>query len=837
MNIDEAEQRFRAEIGGLHAAPPTPPDRELVPGLTGARCLDLFTAQVLSRQADMAARRLGTSGRGFYSIGSAGHEGNVALAAATRTTDPLLPHYRSGALFVERVRRAGGVDPVRDLLLGVVAAATDPISGGRHKVFGSAAARIIPQTSTIASQLPRAVGLAFAIDRAARLGLSGPWPADAVVLCGFGDASANHSTAAGAINTAVHTAYLGVPVPVLFVCEDNGLGISVATPPGWIEQAYGHRPGLRYSDADGCDLLDAVTTASAAVTWVRTHRRPAFLRLRTVRLFGHAGSDVESAYRDSAAIAADLARDPVTATGRLLVTAGICSPREVLDRYDRLAGQVAATAGEVCREPKLDSADQVIMPLAPARPESVLDDVLRSGPPGPAAPHATGRRYAASATAGGDASTAAGSEPVDGGTGAVSGGAGQGDAIPGGYGRGPDALRIHRDQPAPAGRDSGSGQGRGPAAGPDGHAGGAHHEPPGPAADDPTPGNSVPPPADPVTLAQALNQTLAELLARDRDVLVFGEDVGRKGGVYGVTKGLRRRFGARRVFDTLLDEQSILGTALGAGLAGFVPIPEIQYLAYVHNALDQLRGEAATLSFFSAGRYRNPMVVRIAGYGYQRGFGGHFHNDNSVAALRDIPGLVVASPSRPDDAAAVLRTCVSAARVDGRVCVLLEPIALYHTRDLYEPGDEQWVTARTETHVPIGRARVYGTGTHLTIVAFANSVPMSLRVARRLERRGITTRVLDLRWLSPLPLDDLLRHATTTGRVLIADETRRSGGVAESVCAALADARFTGSLARVNSADSFVPLGPAAASVLLSEADIEAAAFRLVSGAGHHRPR
>lgn len=776
MNIDEADQRFRAEIAELSPAVATAPDRALAPGVTGADCLELFTAQVLSRQADLAARRLGASGRGFYSIGSSGHEGNVALAAASRVTDPLLPHYRSGALFVERVRRSGNVDPVRDLLLGVVAAAADPLSGGRHKVFGSTAAHIIPQTSTIASQLPRAVGLAFAIDRAARLGLECPWPPDAVVLCGFGDASANHSTAAGAINTAAHTAHLGVAVPVLFVCEDNGIGISVPTPPEWIEQAYGHRPGLRYFSADGCNLLDTVTTASDAVAWVRTHQRPAFLRLETVRLFGHAGSDVESAYRDSAAIAADLARDPVTATARLLVTAGICTPREILGHYDRLAGQVAATAEDVCREPKLGSADQVTAPLAPARPESVRADVLRSGPPSPAplrpdAPHEAGGHDAASAT---DDAFAAAGLPVD----------------------------------------------------------GAHREPPESAADHPRSGSSEAPPANRVTLAQALDQTLAELLARDADVLVFGEDVGRKGGVYGVTKGLRKRFGARRVFDTLLDEQSILGTALGAGLAGFVPIPEIQYLAYLHNALDQLRGEAATLSFFSAGRYRNPMVVRIAGYAYQRGFGGHFHNDNSVAALRDIPGIVVASPSRPDDAAAVLRTCVSAARVDGRVCVLLEPIALYHTRDLYEPGDEQWATARTENHVPIGQGRVYGTGIDLTIVAFANSVPMSLRVARRLEQRGFTARVLDLRWLSPLPLDDLIRHAEATGRVLIADETRRSGGVAESVCAALVDAHFTGTLARVNSADSFIPLGPAAASVLLSEADIEAAAHHLLAGAG-----
>ena len=124
------------------------------------------------------------------------------------------------------------------------------------------------------------------------------------------------------------------------------------------------------------------------------------------------------------------------------------------------------------------------------------------------------------------------------------------------------------------------------------------------------------------------------------------------------------------MFDTLLDETSILGLALGAAVSGFVPVPEIQYLAYLHNAEDQLRGEAATLQFFSQGQYRNGMVVRIAGYGYQKGFGGHFHNDDSVAVLRDIPGLVIASPARPDDAAAMLRTCVAAAKVDGSVCVV-----------------------------------------------------------------------------------------------------------------------------------------------------------------------
>jgi 2-oxoisovalerate dehydrogenase E1 component len=125
----------------------------------------------------------------------------------------------------------------------------------------------------------------------------------------------------------------------------------------------------------------------------------------------------------------------------------------------------------------------------------------------------------------------------------------------------------------------------------------------------------------------------------------MGEDVGRKGGVYGVTQKLQARFGPDRVIDTLLDEQSILGLGIGMAHNGFLPIPEIQFLAYLHNAEDQLRGEAATLPFFSNGQFTNPMVVRIAGLGYQKGFGGHFHNDNSLSVLRDIPGLILACPS------------------------------------------------------------------------------------------------------------------------------------------------------------------------------------------------
>ena len=244
-------------------------------------------------------------------------------------------------------------------------------------------------------------------------------------------------------------------------------------------------------------------------------------------------------------------------------------------------------------------------------------------------------------------------------------------------------------------------------------------------------------PDAPLTLALAINRALHDILDRYPEAMIFGEDVARKGGVYGVTRGLLGKTSSARVFDTLLDEQSILGLALGAGVSGLLPIPEIQYLAYFHNAADQIRGEGATLQFFSNRQYRNPMVVRVAGYGYQKGFGGHFHNDDSIAAIRDIPGVVIASPARPDDAAAMLHTCAAAAKAAGAVCVFLEPIALYHTRDLHDEGDDGWLAAYPDAGVPIGRARTYGDGTDLTILTFGNGLRMSLRVARRLESLGI----------------------------------------------------------------------------------------------------
>ena len=268
-------------------------DQPIVAGssLTARVCLALFDVQLGSRHLDLAARWLRSQGRGYYTIGSSGHEGNAAVAAALRPTDPALLHYRSGAFFLARAALVDGREPLRDVLLGLVASTDEPIAGGRHKVFGRHDLHIIPQTSTIASHLPRAVGVAFSIARAKKLGVACAWPDDAITVCSFGDASVNHSTAVGAINTALHSAYQGVPMPLLLVCEDNGIGISVKTPRGWIEQSYGNRDGLAYFGADGCDLPATFDATSAAAAWVGPPTRPPVQPQRLVRLLGQAGSD------------------------------------------------------------------------------------------------------------------------------------------------------------------------------------------------------------------------------------------------------------------------------------------------------------------------------------------------------------------------------------------------------------------------------------------------------------------------------------------------------------------------------------------------------------------
>jgi 2-oxoisovalerate dehydrogenase E1 component len=332
--------------------------------------------------------------------------------------------------------------------------------------------------------------------------------------------------------------------------------------------------------------------------------------------------------------------------------------------------------------------------------------------------------------------------------------------------------------------------------------------------------------------AKLHNFGLADVMLQYPNTLIFGEDVAKKGGVYNVTTGLLDLFGPKRVFNSHLDETSILGNAIGMAHNGFLPIPEIQFLAYVHNAEDQIRGEAATLSFFSSGKYQNPMVIRIAGLAYQKGFGGHFHNDNSFNVFRDIPGLIVAIPSNGSDAVKLFRHCVRLAHEDGRVVVFIEPIALYMTKDLHKDTDGEWQFEypKLEEEIQLGEVTRFGDGKDLAIVTYGNGYYLSRQAERILrEEHGIQCRIIDMHWMLPLPEDAIIREVESCDSVLIVDECRKTGSVSEQLVTLFVERMSPLPAISVNAAeDSFIPLGATATVTLPSKESIVEKALSLV---------
>ncbi len=708
--------------------------------LTGPQLIHIFESQLISRLLDLHARRLRARGESFYTIGSSGHEGNAAVAAALKVTDPAFLHYRSGAFFTQRARSLAGETPVWDMVSSFCASSDDPISGGRHKVLGSLSLNIPPQTSTIASHLPKAVGAALSIPLAKRLREEDPsveiqqrTHPDSIVFCNFGDASANHATAQSAFNLSSWCAYQGLDLPLIWMCEDNGIGISVQTPTGWIENSFKHRPGLHYLACDGLDILDSYRVARQAQSIAR-QQKPVFIHMKTVRLMGHAGADAEIAYLTPAQIQANHDADPILQSARIMTDLGLMTTEQIADLYQSIDTQIGSIAEQVIQKPRLSCAQDVMRSLVPKVNHEMP---LLSG-------LTTEKRLAVFKA---------------------------------------EKRALSTAQP----------------------------------------------------LGKMINFTLAELMAEQKNIVVFGEDVAKKGGVYYVTSRLQEKFGSNRVHNSLLDETSILGSAIGLAQNGFLPIPEIQFLAYVHNAEDQIRGEAATLSFFSDQQYQNPMVIRIAGLAYQKGFGGHFHNDNSFAVFRDIPGVVIACPSNGQDAVALLRSCVELARREGRVVIFIEPIALYMTRDLHESGDELWTGLYPAQHeaMKVGELGIYGEGRDLSIITYGNGYYLSRQAEKILqENYGLNIKVIDLRWLAPLNEAAILEAIKHSQHVLIVDECRRTGSISEALMTLIAESDIPlhclpSRFARMTAEDSFIPLGAAANYVLPSKDSIIERALEL----------
>ncbi|MGM7682751.1 alpha-ketoacid dehydrogenase subunit beta [Cytobacillus sp. Hm23] len=276
-----------------------------------------------------------------------------------------------------------------------------------------------------------------------------------------------------------------------------------------------------------------------------------------------------------------------------------------------------------------------------------------------------------------------------------------------------------------------------------------------------------------MTLIQAITDALRTELRNDPNVLLFGEDVGLNGGVFRATEGLQAEFGEDRVFDTPLAESGIGGLAVGLGLQGFRPVPEIQFFGFVYEVMDAISGQMARMRYRSGGRYHSPVTIRSP-------FGGgvhtpELHADSLEGLMAQQPGLKVVIPSTPYDAKGLL---ISAIR-DNDPVIFLEHMKLY--RSFREEVPEEEYT------IEIGKADVKREGSDLSIITYGAMVHESLKAATELEKEGISAEVIDLRTVSPLDIPTIISSVEKTGRAIVVQEAQKQAGIAANVVAEIND--------------------------------------------------
>jgi 2-oxoisovalerate dehydrogenase E1 component beta subunit len=274
----------------------------------------------------------------------------------------------------------------------------------------------------------------------------------------------------------------------------------------------------------------------------------------------------------------------------------------------------------------------------------------------------------------------------------------------------------------------------------------------------------------------AIHDALHEEMARDDRVVVLGEDVGRKGGVFGVTEGLSEAFGEDRVLDTPLAESCIIGVAVGMAVNGLVPVPEIQFADFIHPAFDQIVSEVARLRYRSNNDFECPMAIRVPFGGGVHG--ALYHSQSIEAFYAHVPGLKVVVPYTPADAKGLLK---SAIRGPDPV-LFLEHKKMYRlVRGAVPDGDYT---------VPIGPALIRRRGRDLSIFAYGLMLHESLQAAEALSREGIEAEVVDVRTLRPLDTPTILDSVARTNRALIVHEDNRFGGFGAELAATIAEEGF-----------------------------------------------
>jgi 2-oxoisovalerate dehydrogenase E1 component len=310
-----------------------------------------------------------------------------------------------------------------------------------------------------------------------------------------------------------------------------------------------------------------------------------------------------------------------------------------------------------------------------------------------------------------------------------------------------------------------------------------------------------------VSYIQAVNEALSRELATRPEVLVYGEDVGQAGGIFGASRGLQKAFGADRVFDTPISESAILGSAVGAALMGMKPIVEIMWGDFMLVALDQIINQAANVRYITGGRSGAPIVVRTQ-QGATPGSCAQ-HSQCLEALLAHIPGLRIAIPATPQDAYSLLRTATASP----------DPCVIYEARGLYQTTG---AVDFTDVIEPVGKSRLHKPGRDAVIVTWGAMLLVALEAAKQLGEEGVDVGVLDLRWLCPLD-DDGLRAAVrnASGKVIVLHEANRTGGFGAEVVARLHEffrSDIALNIARVATPDMKIPASPILQRALLPTA-------------------
>lgn len=279
-----------------------------------------------------------------------------------------------------------------------------------------------------------------------------------------------------------------------------------------------------------------------------------------------------------------------------------------------------------------------------------------------------------------------------------------------------------------------------------------------------------------ITIRQALNEALAEEMSRDERVILIGEDVGRHGGAFQVSKGLWERFGPERVRDTPISEAAIVGAAVGAALQGLRPVAEIQYSDFSTLAMDQIANQAAKIRYMFGGKVMLPLVVRMPGGSGGRGNAAQ-HSQSLEAWFMHVPGLKVVLPGTPYDAKGLLKAAIR----ENNPVIFIEHKAIYNNMGCVPEG---------EYFVPLGKADVKRPGRHATILTYSRMLSVSLAAAEALAKEGIEVEVVDLRTLLPLDDETIFASVRKTGRALIVEEDCRTAGAGAEILARIVEGCF-----------------------------------------------